>query len=93
MIIRVLGEGQFVVDDVDHLNVLDDRLQDAADADDEVAFSEALKALLTAVRDEGRRVDDADLVVSDLVLPHDGASLEEVRAMLGDEGLIPGRPT
>jgi hypothetical protein len=91
MIIRVLGEGQFVVDDVEHLNVLDDRLQDAVDADDDVAFSEALATLLTAVRHEGRPVADAELVVSDLVLPHDGASLEEVRAMLGDEGLIPGR--
>jgi hypothetical protein len=91
MIIRVLGEGQFVVDDVEHLNVLDERLQEAADADDEVAFSHALKLLLTAVRREGRPVADAELVVSDLVLPHDGASLEEVRAILGDEGLIPGR--
>jgi hypothetical protein len=91
MIIRVLGEGQFVVDDVGQLNVLDDRLQEAADADDEAAFSEALETLLAAVRKEGRPVADTDLVVSELVLPHDGASLEEVRAMLGDEGLIPGR--
>jgi hypothetical protein len=29
-------------------------------------------------------------VVSDLVLPHAEASLGEVRAMLGDGGLIPG---
>jgi hypothetical protein len=47
--------------------------------------------LLTAVREEGRPVADDVLVVSDLVLPHDGASLSDVRAMLGDEGLIPGR--
>ncbi len=90
MIIRVLGEGQFVVGDVDHLNVLDGRLQDAADAGDDDAFAEALSNLLSAVREEGSPVPDAELVVSDLVLPHDGASLTEVRAILGDEGLIPG---
>jgi len=93
MIIRILGEGQFDMDDVEHLNVLDDWLQAAADADDEAAFDQALNTLLTAVREEGRPVADDDLVVSDLVLPHDGASLADVRAMLGDEGLIPGRST
>jgi len=91
MIIRVLGEGQFAVGAVGHLKVLDDRLQEAADAGDEVAFAEALTVLLAAVRHEGTPVADADLVVSDLVLPHDGASLDDVRAMLSGEGLIPGR--
>lgn len=91
MIIRILGEGQFVIDDVEHLNVLDERLQEAADAGDEVAFADALSTLLTAVRHEGGPLADEDLIVSDLVLPHDGASLSDVRAMLGEEGLIPGR--
>jgi len=90
MIIRVLGEGQFRVDDVDHLNVLDGQLEEAVDASDDAAFAEALRNLLAAVREEGRRVPDAELVVSDLVLPHADASLDDVRAMLGGEGLIPG---
>jgi PspA-Associated protein len=90
MIIRVLGEGQFRVEDVDHLNVLDGQLEDAVDASDDAAFAEALRNLLAAVREEGRAVPDAELVVSDLVLPHAEASLDDVRAMLGDEGLIPG---
>jgi hypothetical protein len=90
MIIRVLGEGQFRVEDVDHLNVLDGQLEDAVDASDDAAFAEALRNLLAAVREEGRPVPDAELVVSDLVLPHAEASLDEVRAMLGDGGLTPG---
>jgi hypothetical protein len=90
MIIRVLGEGQFRVEDIDHLNVLDGQLEDAVAASDDAAFAEALRGLLAAVRVEGRPIPDAELVVSDLVLPNAEASLDDVRAMLGDGGLIPG---
>jgi hypothetical protein len=33
---------------------------------------------------------DEEIVPSDLVLPSSDASLDEVRELLGDEGLIPG---
>jgi hypothetical protein len=46
-------------------------------------------ALLDAVRQQGDRVDDDSLEESDLILPPSDATLEEVRALLGDEGLIP----
>lgn len=90
MIIRILGEGQYSVDDVDRLNELDTRLQDVVDSGDEVAFASSLRDLLDAVRELGKPVPDDALVASELVLPSADASLEEVRALLGDEGLIPG---
>lgn len=92
MIIRILGEGQFDVAEhtVEALNGIDAQLQEAVDSDDEVGFREALRSLLALVREVGERVPDDYLGPSELVLPNADATIEEVRALLGDEGLIPG---
>lgn len=92
MIIRILGEGQYdVADDrVDDLNALDDRLLDAVESDDATAYAPTLRDLLTAVRQLGTPLPETALVVSELVLPAADAELAEVRALLGDDGLIPG---
>ena len=92
MIIRILGEGQFEVAEhtVEALNGIDTQLQVAVDSDDEVGFREALRSLLALVREVGERVPDDYLGPSELVLPNADATIEEVRALLGDEGLIPG---
>lgn len=92
MIVRILGEGQFDVagEHLDELNLLDSQLQAAADAGDRGAFSAALQALGDAVRRHGTRVPADALIVSELVLPAQDASLEEVRSLLAGEGLIPG---
>jgi hypothetical protein len=42
------------------------------------------------VRELGKAVPDDHLGPSELILPHEGATLDEVRAMLHDDGLIPG---
>jgi hypothetical protein len=49
----------------------------------------ALGALLDAVRERGVPLPDDALEPSELILPAADASLEEVRAMLTDDGLIP----
>lgn len=92
MIVRILGEGQFEVAEhtVDALNGIDSQLQSAVDASDEFAFRKALADLLALVREVGERVPDDYLGPSELVLPAAESTLEEVRALLGDEGLIPG---
>jgi hypothetical protein len=92
MIIRILGEGQYDVAETerDRLNELDSRLESAVEAGDESAFTESLAGLLTAVRAAGTALPDDSLEDSDLFLPPADASLEEVREMLTDEGLIPG---
>ena len=91
MIVRILGEGQLDVEDseLDALNTLDRAVESAIEAGNEEQFRSALDALLGAVRQKGRRVADDALTDSDLILPPADASLEEVRALLGDEGLIP----
>ncbi|MBU1803307.1 MAG: hypothetical protein KKA97_13955 [Actinobacteria bacterium] len=92
MIIRVLGEGQYDVADhaLDRLNELDSAVEAAVAASDEAAFTAALEALLDGVRTVGVPHDLDSLDESDLILPPAGASIDEVREMLDDDGLIPG---
>lgn len=92
MIIRVLSEGQYDIEDdrVDDLNALDTRLLAAVESDDDTAFASALRDLLAAVRRLGTPLAETTLVTSELVLPAADADLAEVRALLGDDGLIPG---
>lgn len=91
MIVRILGEGQFDVPDaaLDELNELDEALVIAVESGDADAFARALRELLAGVRTAAtpHAVDTLDS--SDLILPGPDASLAEVRALLGDEGLIP----
>ena len=92
MIVRILGEGQWDVADehVEALNRLDTEVERAVEAGDEPVFASTLGELLTAIRTAGRVLPDDSLLDSDLILPPADATLEEVREMLGDEGLIPG---
>jgi hypothetical protein len=92
MIVRILGEGQFELDDghVQALNTLDEQVESAVSSGDRETFSQSLDALLNAVRTAGSRLPDDSLVDSALILPHADATLEEVRDLLADDGLIPG---
>jgi len=92
MIVRILGEGQLELADehVDGLNELDRKVGEALDAGDDEAFRAALGALLERVRSLGTPVPADAIVESDLVLPAPDSHVDEVREMLGEEGLIPG---
>jgi hypothetical protein len=94
VIIRILGQGQYVVDDqhADELNRLDTELENAVDTDDEATFRTALQGLLAKVRELGECLPDDELKPSDAAVPGDDATLAEVKDLLvgSDEGLIPG---
>ncbi|MFI5063352.1 MAG: hypothetical protein ACHP9Z_05165 [Streptosporangiales bacterium] len=92
MIVRILGEGQLIVDDsvATELNKLDAALEAAVNAGDEAAFRPALTALLDRIRSEGTPVPADSLDASDVILPYADASMADVRGLLSDEGLIPG---
>jgi len=92
MIIRILSEGQFDVpdDSIDALNELDRKLEAAVEAGDEATFCSALGVLLDRVRTLGKPIAVDALVPSQLVLPHDSATLAEVRDLISGDGLIPG---
>ncbi|MFF4419506.1 hypothetical protein ACFY04_01715 [Streptomyces sp. NPDC001549] len=92
MIVRIMGEGQVEVADshFPELNKLDDELLVELESGDEEGFRRTLGALLDAVRRLGTPLPDDALEPSELILPGDGAALDEVREMLSDDGLIPG---
>lgn len=92
MIVRILGEGQYDLDDhaLDALNGLDTQLEHAIESGDEAMFRTALQGLLAGVRASGTHHDVDSLDESDLILPPPDATIDEVRELLGDDGLIPG---
>ena len=92
MIVRILSEGQFRVDDAAtaELNQLDADLEAAVEHSDEAAFTAALTRLLAQVRAQGSPLPPDTLESSDLILPGEDSSMDDVRKMLTDEGLIPG---
>ncbi|GAA1747844.1 MULTISPECIES: PspA-associated protein PspAA [Streptomonospora] len=91
MIVRIMGEGQLDLTDadLDLLNRFDRILEEALESDSEDTFRQALHDLLERVRQDGKPLPPDSLEPSQFILPHADASMEEVRAMLGDEGLIP----
>ena len=92
MIVRISGEGQFSIDDAAtaELNRLDSELEAAVNRNDEAAFTAALHGLLDQVRAHGSALAADTREPSDLILPPQDASMDEVREMLTEEGLIPG---
>jgi len=92
MIVRIMGEGQLEVGEehLDRLNELDAAVEKAVTAGDEAAFRTSLSALIEGVRAAGTPVADDTLLDSDLLLPHADASIDEVRDLLDEDGLIPG---
>ena len=94
MIVRLMGEGQYRVDDslLTRLNELDDEVARAVESSDERALWSGLQALADAVRESGEKLADDDLSPSDAIIPPEDLSLEEAQELLSGEGLIPDLP-
>ena len=94
MIVRLMGEGQYRVDDGvrDALNRLDDAALASLESDDEPALDARLDEMWDLVREQGQRLADDDLSPSDLVIPPSDLSLEETRKLFSEEGLVPDLP-
>lgn len=95
MIIRILTEGQWSIEETElpNLNELDDKVSTALEDDDQPALTAALGELLDAVRERGVEVPDDVIAESELILPAADATVSDVRAFLDEvgtgEGLIP----
>ncbi|HEY9292869.1 MAG TPA: hypothetical protein VIP98_16440 [Microlunatus sp.] len=94
MIIRILGEGQYRVDEaaVSDLNSIDASIEQAVSAGDQEALTTQLTRLHSEIIAAGKPVADDELEDSDLILPAADATLDEVRDLLEEsrEGLLPG---
>jgi len=94
VIVRLMGEGQYRIDDAVHseLNALDDAAVAALEAGDEPALDAKLDEMWSLVQGRGERLADDDLSASDLIVPPSDLTLEETRALFSDHGLIPDLP-
>jgi len=91
VIVRILGEGQFRVDDevAAKLTALDKDLDAAVRDDQPSAFTAALHAAVSLVRTGGAPLAADEIATADYILPFSDATLDEVRKLLAD-GTIPG---
>ncbi|HSC49692.1 MAG TPA: hypothetical protein VLD16_05450 [Gaiellaceae bacterium] len=94
MIVRVMGDGQYDVDDevAKGLNDLDDQAGAALDAGDEEQLRALLRRMAEQVRANGARLADEDLKPSEAIVPPDDLTLDEARQLFDGEGLIPDLP-
>lgn len=94
MIVRVMGEGQWRIDDglQARLNELDDVIGSAVEAGDEERVRATLRELAQLVKSEGEKLPDDELHPSEAIVPPDDLSLDEARELLSGEGLIPDLP-
>ncbi|MER6980647.1 PspA-associated protein PspAA [Streptomyces carpinensis] len=92
MIVRIMGEGQVRLADghLAELDKLDEELLAEMEHGDGPGFRRTLHSLLSRVRELGEPVPDDSLEPSELILPSPDATLQEVRDLLSDDGLIPG---
>ena len=94
MIVRVMGEGQWRVDDAlaARLEELDEETERAVRAGDEQALHVALQALVDAVQTSGEKLDHDHLAPSDAVIPPPDLTLDEARRLLESDESIPDLP-
>ena len=94
MIVRIMGEGQWRVDEEAgrRLNELDEQVARAVRVGDEDALRRGLRELADVVRESGSPLADDDLSPSDAIVPPEDLSLEEAQELLSGEGLIPDLP-
>ena len=87
MIVRILHEGQFEVEDdqMETLETMDGALLREVEGGHREAYRARLKEILDLIR-QGRRLDHDELRSSDLVVPAADFSLEEARDLLEPHG-------
>jgi hypothetical protein len=95
MIVRLMGEGQYRVEDDlrEQLNELDDRALAALGQEDEPALDDMLDEMWQLVRERGEHLADEDLTPSDLIIPPSDLSLEETKKLFSEDGLVPDLPS
>jgi hypothetical protein len=95
VIVRIMGEGQFEIDDevAKGLNDLDEQAEQAFEAGDADRLAGLLQRMAEAVRTNGMRLADEDLSPSEGIVPPSDLTLEEARELFEDGGLIPDLPS
>ena len=92
-IVRIMGEGQFVVDDkaLKKLNDIDNSLVQLVsnDRSDDAEFKKRLVELVSIVEQNGKQLDPKQIIQSDIILPSADLSIDEAKKLFKGDGVIP----
>jgi hypothetical protein len=95
VIVRLMGEGQYQVDDelLAALDDLDDQALAALGRNDEEELDRYLDEMWGLVQARGAKLPLDEIANSDVIIPPSDLTLEETRELMSeDEGLIPDIP-
>ena len=95
MIVRLMGEGQYLIDEgvAKQLNELDDQAIAALERGDEAELDSCLEAMRRTVKAQGTPLPDDRIAPSDVIVPPSDLTLEESRELFSEQGLIPDLPS
>ncbi len=90
MIVRIMEEGQFRIPSslLDELNVIDNRIVDYVAKENESDFKKELGKLIAMIKENGKPLDDAEIMESDLIVPPEDLTLKEAADIFSGDGLI-----
>lgn len=92
MIIRIMGEGQFLLDEahLEKVNAIDNEIVEHVSKNDAIGYKRDLKRLISTVREFSKPLDPSEIAASDIIIPPPDMSFEEARRVFSGEGLISG---
>jgi hypothetical protein len=92
MIIRILGIGQFKLDDrhIDSLNMIDNQIVEHVSKGREKDFRKDLARIISMIQEKGDPIDPAEIIPSDIIIPPEDMTLQEAKQVFSGEGLIKG---
>ena len=90
MIIRLMGQGQYKVDDdlVNQLNVIDNRIVGHISRGDQDRFKEDLAGLISIVKEQGIPMDPSNIIQSDIIVPPEDLTFNEATNIFKGHGLF-----
>jgi hypothetical protein len=90
MIIRILGEGQYKLDEslLDRVNKIDNQIVNHVSHNNKDEFAKDLVNLISTIKELAEPLDPAEILPSDIIIPPSDLSFEEARQVFCDDGLI-----
>jgi hypothetical protein len=92
-IVRIMGEGQFTVDNntLKKLNEIDNSIVQLVsnERSDDREFRNRLTELTNIVEKNGKPLESREIIQSDIILPSTDLSIDEAKKLFKNEGVIP----
>lgn len=92
MIIRILGEGQFLIDDghLEKINAIDNEIVSHVSQGKKVEYARDLAKLISTIKELARPLDPSQIIKSDVIIPPSDMSFDEAKKVFSGDGLIKG---